>query len=87
MNRPRYYLQRDANLPEADLWADMADTQASYPKLLIYTNIDGKPAKLVTLPATAANRMVSVVEKFNHKILTIPETFKADDPHDNEGER
>lgn len=87
MVRPRFYLQKDINYPEADLWAEMEGIQSPNPKLLIYTNIDGKPAKLVTLPAAAANRMISVVQKFNQKIFIVPETYKTDDPHDNEGEK
>ena len=83
MMRPRYYLQRDVVHPEYDVWAEMADTTLPNPKLMIYINVDGSPAKLFTLTSATANRLISVIQQFNEKVLTVSADYVV--PHDNAG--
>ena len=86
MTRPRFYIQRDLITPELDLWAEIENAMTTLPKLHIYGNYNGKPIKLITLPAPAANRLVSVINQFNEKITNVKPEY-GNGPHDNEGEK
>lgn len=77
MTKPRYYIQKQAQFPEMDLWAEMEDVQGASPKLHIFGCYEGHPTKVLTLSVPCANRMVAVVHKFNAMILDVRADYKA----------
>ncbi len=61
----RYYLSRNQDFPEADLWAEMSGTSCGKPELRLYSRDENGPRALVTLDLPEALRLQSLLsEKF-----------------------
>lgn len=67
MTRKRNYILKNPNAPEEDLWAELDDCNLAIPLMRLYCEGENGKQILISLSATMAKRLITVLEEMLEK--------------------